>query len=103
MFDEIIKTATLHGVKAVILFGSRAKGSEKEWSDIDICIIADTENKRRLASRLQTEIESELPIDIIVYTPSEWVACIKDDSSFAKKILTEGRILYGQQEISRLV
>ena len=100
MFDEIIEAAKLNNVKAVILFGSRAKGSEKEWSDIDICVIADTPNKRRLASILQTEIESELPIDIIVYTPSEWDECIKDETSFAKKILTEGRILYGQQEIS---
>lgn len=103
MFDEIIKAAKLHKVQAVILFGSRAKGSETESSDIDICIIAETESKRRLASLLQIEIESEIPIDIIVYTPSEWSECIKDETSFAKKILTEGRILYGQQKISGLV
>ncbi len=100
MYNDIIKAAEFHDVKAVILFGSRAKGTETEASDIDICIIAETDNKRRLASSLQIEIESDIPIDIIVYTPSEWDKCIKDDTSFARKILTEGRILYGQQEIS---
>lgn len=100
MFSDIIEKAKQFNVQTVILFGSRAKGSEKEWSDIDLCIIAETASKRRLASELQTEIESELPIDIIVYTPSEWKECVKDETSFARKILTEGRVLYGQQEIS---
>lgn len=100
MFDEIIKVAETYGIKTVILFGSRAKGTETIESDIDICVIAETDNKRRLASALQVSIECEIPIDIIVYTPCEWEECIKDDTSFAKKILSEGRILYGQPKIS---
>lgn len=100
MFDEIIEKLKQFDIKTVILFGSRAKGTEKAESDIDICIVAETQNKRRLASKIQIEIECDYPIDIIVYTPSEWDECIKDETSFARKILTEGRILYGQQEIS---
>ncbi len=96
MFDNIIATAKLHGATSVILFGSRAKGTEREQSDIDICIIAQTTSKRRLAALLSAEIDCELPIDILVYTPSEWDECIKDETSFAAKILKEGRILYGQ-------
>jgi len=96
MYDIIVEAAKLHNVKSVILFGSRAKGSEKEWSDIDICIIVETDNKRRLASILQADIEIEYPVDIIIYTPEEWDECIKDETSFAAKILSEGRVLYGQ-------
>lgn len=32
----------------VILFGSRAKGLVRKSSDIDICVIKDTQNKRKL-------------------------------------------------------
>ena len=100
MFGDIIQKAKDHGAELVILFGSRAKGKEKEYSDIDICVVAETTSKRRLASVLQAEIEHELPIDIIVYTPKEWEECIADESSFASKIVSEGRVLYGQQKIS---
>lgn len=100
MFDEILRVAKTHNVEAIILFGSRAKGNEREESDIDICVIADVKSKRRLAAELSAEIECELPIDILVYTPSEWAACVADETSFANKILKEGRILYGQPKIS---
>lgn len=100
MYDDIIRVAKAHGAEAVLLFGSRAKGMEREESDIDICIIADTPNKRRLAADISAEIDCELPVDILVYTPEEWKSCIADDTSFAKKILSEGTFLYGQQKIS---
>lgn len=100
MFDEIIAVARNYEIQCIILFGSRAKGKEREESDIDICVIADTSNKRRLAASLSAEIDCELPIDIIVYTPDEWNECIKDKTSFASVILAEGRVIYGQQKIS---
>ena len=100
MFDSIIEKANEYGVLAVILFGSRAKGKERETSDIDICVIAETDKKRRLAATLCAEIDSELPIDVIVYTPAEWAECIKDETSFASVILKEGKLLYGQPQIS---
>lgn len=95
MFTDIINTAVAHGAERIILFGSRAKGTEREQSDIDICIVAQTPNKRRLAALLSAEIECELPIDILVYTPDEWDECIKDETSFASKIIKEGMVLYG--------
>lgn len=100
MYNEIIEIAKAHGAELVILFGSRAKGKEREQSDIDICIVADTDNKRRLAATISEEIQNELPVDVLVYTSSEWADCIKDRTSFASKILNEGKILYGQQTIS---
>ncbi|MBQ9848813.1 MAG: nucleotidyltransferase domain-containing protein [Clostridia bacterium] len=100
MFTDIIEKAKSHGAELIILFGSRAKGKERETSDIDICIVAETDKKRRLASILQAEIESEYPIDILIYTPKEWEECVADKTSFASKIYTEGRILYGQPKIS---
>ncbi len=100
MYDDIIEIAKQHGATLVLLFGSRAKGVEREQSDIDICVVADTNNKRRLAATISEEIQDELPVDVLVYTTSEWNECIRDKTSFASKILSEGKILYGQQKIS---
>lgn len=95
MFSGIIKTATEYGAEKIILFGSRAKGTETEYSDIDICIIVKATDKRRLAATISAEIDCDIPVDILVYTPDEWNECIQDETSFATKILKEGTVLYG--------
>ena len=95
MFSGIIKTATEYGAEKIILFGSRAKGTETEHSDIDVCIIVKATDKRRLAATISAEIDCDIPVDILVYTPDEWNECIQDETSFATKILKEGTVLYG--------
>lgn len=37
-YEDIIDFADLHGVRRVILFGSRARGTSGERSDIDIAV-----------------------------------------------------------------
>lgn len=79
----------------IILFGSLAKGAITENSDIDICIVKDSQNKRELITDMYVNIEASYPFDIVLYTPKEWEDNIKDKSSFAYKIFKEGRLLYG--------
>lgn len=79
----------------IILFGSQAKGTAGEWSDIDFCVVAETKSKRRYAAEMQQLLDCEKPVDIIVYTPSEWEECLGDPASFAAKIEKEGIVLYG--------
>ncbi len=40
-------------IEGVILFGSHAKGTQHEWSDIDIAVISSEFGKDRLAERVQ--------------------------------------------------
>lgn len=79
----------------IILFGSAAKGLYRKSSDIDLCIIKDTLNKRVLIANIYTEIDCDIPFDIIVYTNEEWERNISDTSSFAYLINRSGVILYG--------
>ena len=79
----------------IVLFGSQAKGTAGEKSDIDLCIIASTTDKRRLLAELYYEVEADRPIDFILYTPEEWSANVKEIGSFAHKISMEGVYLYG--------
>ena len=78
----------------IILFGSQAKGTATERSDIDICVIAETTNKRELLTDLYCEIDSEKPVDFLLYTPEEWNKNIEDAQSFAYKLNREGMLLY---------
>lgn len=79
----------------IVLFGSVAKGIYSENSDIDLCIIKDTDDKRLLTSSIYTEIDCDIPFDIIVYTLEEWDKNINDLSSFAYLINKSGVVLYG--------
>jgi predicted nucleotidyltransferase len=76
--------------KIIWLFGSQAKGTAKANSDIDLCVIAETSNKRRLLTDLYCEVLSDVPIDFILYTPAEWQEAVADPQSFAYKISQEG-------------
>lgn len=80
--------------KEIILFGSLAKGTFRNTSDIDLCIIKDTSNKRELSTKMYIEIDSEIPFDLILYTFEEWNYCKDDKSSFAYSIINTGVKIY---------
>lgn len=79
----------------IILFGSHAKGTATAKSDIDLCIVKDTENKRELLPNMYLNIESKKPFDLLLYTEAEWNECINDTSSFAYLINKKGIVIYG--------
>ena len=95
MFEALIKQILTHHPDKIILFGSQAKGTATDKSDIDICVVVSTDKKRRLAAEIQSELDIDTAVDIIIYTPDEWNTCVNDDMSFAYKISKEGVVLYG--------
>lgn len=80
----------------IVLFGSQAKGTATEKSDIDLCIVTETNNKRLLLTKLYCAVETDLPVDIVLYTPTEWDKHAAIRGSFANKISAEGALLYGR-------
>ena len=95
MFKELTEKLMPFNPQTVILFGSQAKGNARDDSDIDLCVVIDTDRKHRLVAELYCALDCDKPVDIIVYTPKEWAECIEDSTSFAYKIKTEGQVLYG--------
>ncbi len=80
----------------IILFGSRAKGTAEDASDIDLCVIADMEESRRDVSR---RIHGLFPhrhfsMDVIVRSPSEYDRERKLINSISYFIEKHGRVLY---------
>jgi len=90
--DQIVKN---YKPEKIILFGSFAYGKPKENSDVDLVVIKKT--KERFGSRLFKVvrfIKSKMGTDILVYTPEEWEAGIKNDYYFFKEIKNKGKLVY---------
>ncbi|MCH8011755.1 MAG: nucleotidyltransferase domain-containing protein [Candidatus Marinimicrobia bacterium] len=79
----------------VILFGSRARGEFSEESDLDLLIVKNTK-KSPLWRRVEVRkiLSTEIPLDVIVYTPREFDHLKESESAFIKEILDEGRVIY---------
>lgn len=81
--------------KEIILFGSVAKGVFTVNSDIDLCIIKDTNDKKNLLTEMYVGIDSSVPFDLVLYTIEEWNKCMDDKNSFAYIIKNTGVKIYG--------
>ena len=85
--------------KQIIVFGSYAYGEPDTGSDIDLCIVADLKEKRKI--ELIREIRRELldlissPLDILVYSEEEFTERSNLKNTLEHKIVTEGMRVYG--------
>ena len=102
MFEEKIETIIDRIVrgcdpKAIIIFGSVAKGTSTENSDIDIMVILDTDltyYERTLAVRRSIGVTS-IPMDILVFTPEEVEEGKQKRGSIISEVLSTGKAIYG--------
>lgn len=87
------------GAKQIFVFGSYAYGEPDRGSDIDLCVITDLNNKRKID--IIREIRRELinliskPIDILVYSEDEFEERAGLRNTLEHKILRDGIKVYG--------
>ena len=80
----------------IILFGSAAREGE-EINDVDLLIIKKnvpfygTDRMIELYRLMDTMVA----VDYVVYTPEEVSECLSLGDPFIKKILKEGKVIYG--------
>lgn len=85
-----------HGApEKVILFGTLAKGSVHEWSDIDLVIVERTKLPffQRI-KKVRTLLQPKVGMDIMVYTPEEFDQLCADRPFFKEEIIAKGEIVY---------
>ena len=82
--------------EAVIMFGSYAKGTAGENSDVDFLVIAESELPRFKRSRELYKLFKPYPfgMDILVYTRAEIEKGRKSSQSFVSTVLREGKTVY---------
>lgn len=83
--------------RAVLLFGSFARGDIHEGSDVDIAVIADFREPflDRIRRLLDLNEGLRLPLEPVGYTPEEFQKMWKAGNRFVREIVAHGRVLYG--------
>ena len=94
--ERVTRIRTVSRPERIILFGSRARGTERPESDYDLLVIQPSREPRyRRASRFYTAL-ADLPVEteVLVYTPSEVREWSMVPEAFVTTAVREGRVLY---------
>ena len=87
VYNQIVDIARRYNAKKVVLFGSRARGTNQPKSDIDLAVYG-CEDFGELADSLNEELWTLLKLDII-NMDDEYVS-----SALIAEIERDGKILY---------
>jgi len=80
----------------IILFGSYARGEAGPDSDVDIAVIAETDQPRghRTLALAEGWPHVGFPTDILVFTPDEWDEWVGLVNTIPNEAAAEGRVIY---------
>ncbi len=79
----------------IILFGSFALGRTREWSDIDMVILKDTD--KPFLDRIKEVLlllKPKVGLDVLVYTPQEFKKLCDTKLFFKEEISNRGLVIY---------
>jgi predicted nucleotidyltransferase len=100
LIDEIKNRLSLLNPSRIILFGSHARGTAGDESDIDLIVVLNKEEssgsfREKMADtvavrKLLADINREVALDVLVYSRKEWQSLLNSRSSFSREILEKG-------------
>lgn len=95
VFEFVKRIADFDNVKYVLLFGSVARETADKRSDIDICVIINDNNKKKISeTALDLEKAYNKNMQIVISKNFEGL-----DDYFIKQLMNEGILLYGKTPI----
>lgn len=105
ILNAIITTLSIHyQPDKVILFGSYAYGRPHPDSDLDLLIVKESSERpldRRMAVRqLLRQTNFQIPLTLIVLTPTEVDKRVKMGDQFLHEILSKGKVLYARRGVT---
>lgn len=104
MFINISKKLFGNNLKAIVLFGSRASGMAKKYSDYDLLVIAENlPSDWRKRDNIVLELDRHGISDILLYTEKEMEDAIHTVNPIIMSIFDRPiKILHGKSYIDRL-
>lgn len=78
----------------IYLFSNKRGGVGKS-AGFKLCIIVESENMAGLEREIYLQVDSEVPFDIVLYTPAIWMKLLERKGSFASRIVSAGVVVYG--------
>ena len=84
----------------VILFGSYAYGTPKEYSDVDLLVVMPVANSevRHQAVEIRERIPCRFSMDLLVRSPEEIAYRISHNDWFLREVTEKGEVLYESDE-----
>lgn len=95
IIDDVVEQIVYNfGPKKVILF-SRKDDLSGNCLSFKLCILLNCKDKMEVEKQIYINTDSEIPFDIIVYTPDEFEENLDVIGSFAAKVNRTGIVVYG--------
>jgi predicted nucleotidyltransferase len=97
LLEEVVRRIRSVGApRAIVLFGSRARGDARPDSDLDLLIVEESDLPRfKRSGRYRRALRGVFPAkDVVVWTSGEIAEWRDVPNAFITSILTEGRVLY---------
>lgn len=100
LVDQVVNDLKVHyQPEKIILFGSVARGEAGEFSDIDLILVKNTDQRFiqrsiEAAAGISREVRWGVNTDLLVYTPRELAAMIEEGNPFIEHALNDCRVLY---------
>jgi len=85
-----------HAARTAYVFGSHARGTADEHSDIDVIIVAPSDQScvDRFRDYLPAVLAAGGRVDLFVYTPEEFEAMRREERPFVLHALDGAKIVY---------
>jgi predicted nucleotidyltransferase len=101
---KIVERLRDFAISRIILFGSSAEGSIDADSDLDLAVVVSSPNRfssyderLEMKSRIRAavrDINRMIPIDILLYTESEFTELLADGGFLAEEVQAKGETIY---------
>lgn len=89
----VSEVARLCSPELIYLYNQRVD-SKNAVSSFKLCVIADVQNKYEIERDIYINIDSDIPFDVLIYTPDEWEKLTARPETFACKIGETGTVVY---------
>lgn len=78
----------------IVHYGTKYDTEGKNAREISLCVVV-REDPKTAEARLYRSIESELVVNLLLYSEEDFESLLSDSTSYAHSIVTKGTVLYG--------